>query len=326
MTIQHQTGTPEPRHRPLRRVAGVLVVAVALAVLGWVDLARAASELRVLPVTATTFAIVGELAQRSPDNLANNATFGVIDTDAGLVLVDPGGSRKGAAALDAAIATVSDKPVVLVIDTGGQDHRWLGNAYWMERGARVIASAAAVADQKSRASLQFTMLGQLLGPALDGTEAIHAPETFEDRMEIEVGGRRIEIVHPAPAHTPGDSFVWLADERVVFSGDIVFADRLLGLLDVSSLRGWIEAFEAIAALKPAHVVPGHGEPVDLARAQADTLAYLVNLRDRMRAHIEAGGDMIGSVEVDQQAFAHLLQFEALAKRNAQQAFSELEWE
>ena len=46
----------------------------------------------------------------------------------------------------------------------------------------------------------------------------------------------------------------------------------------------------------------------------------------MRAHIEAGGDMIGSVEVDQQAFAHLFQFEALAKRNAQQAFSEIEWE
>ena len=45
---------------------------------------------------------MGELAQRSPDNLANNATFGVIDTSDGLVLVDPGGSAKGAAQIDAA--------------------------------------------------------------------------------------------------------------------------------------------------------------------------------------------------------------------------------
>jgi glyoxylase-like metal-dependent hydrolase (beta-lactamase superfamily II) len=326
MAIRYRTRTRKPRRWSLRLATGALVFVVAVAVFGRVDAAHAAPELRVLPVTDTTFAIVGELAQRSPDNLANNATFGLIDTDDGLVLVDPGGSRKGAAALDAAIATVSDKPVVLVIDTGGQDHRWLGNAYWIERGARVIASADAVADQRARASLQFTMLSQLLGSSLDGTEAAYATETFEDRVEVEIGGRRIEIVHPAHAHTPGDSFVWLADERVVFSGDIVFAERLLGLLDVSSLRGWVEAFEAMAAREPLHVVPGHGEPVDLAGARADTLAYLINIRDRMRAHIEAGGDMIGSVEVDQSAFSHLLQFEALAKRNAQQAFSELEWE
>ena len=99
MAILHRKRTADTRRRPLRLAAGGLVVAVALAVLGRVDPVRAASELRVLPVTATTFAIVGELAQRSADNLANNATFGVIDTDAGLVLVDPGGSRKGAAAL-----------------------------------------------------------------------------------------------------------------------------------------------------------------------------------------------------------------------------------
>ncbi|SDU01622.1 MBL fold metallo-hydrolase [Stappia sp. ES.058] len=326
MTIEDKpAGRPSGAKRFRRALLGSFAVLAVIFASG-ATRARAEAKLHIVPVTATVTAIVGEAAQRSPDNLANNATFGLIDTDDGLVLVDPGGSRKGAAALDAAIATVSDKPVVLVIDTGGQDHRWLGNAYWIERGARVIASADAVADQRSRASLQFTMLTQLLGPALEGTEAVFAQETFEDRIEVDVGGRHIEIVHPGPAHTPGDSFVWLADEQVVFSGDIVFTGRLLGLLDVSSLQGWIDAFETMAALKPAHVVPGHGPPVDFVRARADTLDYLVNLRDRMRAHIEAGGDMIGSVEVDQSGFAHLDQFDALAKRNAQQAFSELEWE
>jgi hypothetical protein len=53
---------------------------------------------------------------------------------------------------------------------------------------------------------------------------------------------------------------------------------------------------------------------------------LVNLRDRMRVHIDAGGDMIGAVGGDQSAFAHLEQFDALAGRNAQQVFTEMEWQ
>jgi hypothetical protein len=49
---------------------------------------------------------------------------------------------------------------------------------------------------------------------------------------------------------------------------------------------------------------------------------LVNLR----VHIDAGGDMIGAVGGDQSAFAHLEQFDALAGRNAQQVFTEMEWQ
>ncbi|MEO3479208.1 MBL fold metallo-hydrolase [Phaeobacter sp. CAU 1743] len=187
--------------------------------------------------------------------------------------------------------------MTLVINTGGQDHRWMGNGYWTEQGARIVAAAAAVEDQQARASMQMTMLSQLIGEGLEGTDPVYASETFEDRLELMVGGRSIEIVQPAPAHTPGDAFVWLPEESVVFVGDIVFTERLLGVLDFSSSACWLEAFEAIAALEPLHVVPGHGDPTTLERARADTYDYLANLRDRMRAHIDAGGDIIGSVEV-----------------------------
>src|SRR5690606_4178569 len=117
------------------------------------------------------------------------------------------------------------------------------------------------------------------------------------------GGRRFEIVNPAPAHTPGDSYVWLPNERVVFAGDIVFVGRVLGVLPVSDSKGWLDAFAAIEALDPAHVVPGHGPATTLERARADTRDYLRNLRAEMRAHLDGGGDIIGAVEVDQSAFA-----------------------
>ncbi|KUO61350.1 MAG: hypothetical protein APF80_05875 [Alphaproteobacteria bacterium BRH_c36] len=285
-----------------------------------------ALALNTVEVAAGIYAFVGEKAQRSPANLANNATFGLIVTDEGAVLVDPGGSWKGAEALDTAIGKVTDKPVRYVINTGGQDHRWLGNGYWRKKGATIIASDAAVADQKERNSLQLTMLDQLIGAQLEGTEPAYADVTFEASHTLTLGGTTIEIRHAAPAHTPGDAFVWVPLAKTVFTGDIVYTERILGVLPFSKSKTWLEAFDAVADLNPAHVVPGHGAPTTLARAKADTYKYLVNLRTRVAEHMDAGGDMIGAPKVDQSAFKHLEEFEALAGRNAQAVFGELEFE
>jgi glyoxylase-like metal-dependent hydrolase (beta-lactamase superfamily II) len=279
-----------------------------------------------IKVTDGIYAFVGEKLQRSPKNLANNATFGLIVTDEGGVLIDPGGSWKGAKALHAALRKVTAKSVRYVIDTGGQDHRWLGNGYWRKQGATIIASKAAVADHKDRGSLQLTMLDQLLGAALVGTEPAYADVTFDSSYNLKIGGTVIEIRYAGPAHTPGDAFVWVPEKKTVFTGDIVYVERIPGVMDFSKSKTWLSAFEKIAALKPDHVIPGHGAPTTIARAKADTYDYLVNLRSRIRIHIQAGGDMIGAPRVDQSNFKHLELFGMLAGRNAQAVYAEMEFE
>jgi glyoxylase-like metal-dependent hydrolase (beta-lactamase superfamily II) len=229
-------------------------------------------------------------------------------------------------ALDAVVQGLSDKPVSHVINTGGQDHRWLGNGYWRAQGAEIIASQAAVADQAARASLQLTVLRELVGAGLEGTEPVQADVAFADLHVLDLPGRRIEIRHVAGAHTPGDSFVWLPETSTVFTGDIVYIGRLLGIMSFSDSAGWLEAFAAMEALEPVHVVPGHGPLTTLERARAESRDYVAHMRDVMAAHIEEGGDIIGAVEVDQSGFAHLDQFEALSGRNAQTLFEQMEWE
>ncbi len=86
-----------------------------------------AEVLEVQPVTDGVWAIVGEKVQRGPENLGNNATFGPVVTEAGAALIDPGGSWQGAEVLSDVIRSATDLPVSHVINTGGQDHRWLGN-------------------------------------------------------------------------------------------------------------------------------------------------------------------------------------------------------
>lgn len=299
---------------------------IILAMLAAVAFAQAAYGLEVTPVTPGIYAIVGEKKQRSPENLANNATFGLVVTKDGAVLIDPGGSWKGAEALHAAIRTVTKAPVKYVINTGGQDHRWLGNGYWRAQGAKIIASKAAIADHHARGSMQLTALSQLLGKASARTQPAYADIGFDDHYTLKLGGVTLEIRHPGHAHTPGDSFVWVPAKNTLFTGDIVYVERLLGVGPQSNSKSWLEAFQAIAALKPAHIVPGHGHATTLARARAETYEYLVNLRRRIGEHIEAGGDMIGSVKVDQSAFSHIELFDQLARRNAQAVFAEMEFE
>ncbi len=285
------------------------------------------AALEVLRVTENVYAIVGELGNRSADNLGNNATFGLIVTPAGAVLVDPGGSYLGAEAIHTAIKSVTAVPVKMVINTGGQDHRWFGNGYFSDLGAEIVASRAAVADQKARQRDQFNALTSLIGrDKISGTEAVYAERLFETDLRLEFGDTPIEIMHRGAAHTPGDAMVWLPRQRVVFTGDVVYTERMLGVIAVSDSRNWLSVFEAMAALDPQHVVPGHGQPTDLAGARRDTYDYLTYLRSAVRDFMDAGGDISDISEIDQRAYARLKNADNLSGRNAQRVYEELEWE
>lgn len=283
--------------------------------------------LKLQQVTDNVYAIVGELGNRTPSNLGNNATFGVVVTSEGAVLIDSGGTYKGAEALHNTIKKITDKPVITVINTGGQDHRWFGNGYFKKQGANLITSNKAIEDQKTQLQDQIMRMGSLVGEAvLDGTDAVYAEQTFDDKLELEIGDVEFHIFHTGQAHTPGDSFVWLPKQKVMFTGDIVYTQRMLGIGGQSNSKSWIDVYQSMASYKPAHIVPGHGEATDLAKANADTYEYLQFLRESVATFIENGGDIADISTIDQSKFSYLLNHENLAGRNAQKVFTELEWE
>jgi len=118
----------------------------------------------------------------------------------------------------------------------------------------------------------------------------------------------------------------LPSKDTVFTGDIVYVERILGLGDQSSISEWPSSFLAFAAMEPTHVVPGHGIATTLEQATAETYEYLMNLRGQIGALIDNDGTIIDAPKIDQSAFSYLKQFESLAGRNAQTAFQQMEWE
>jgi len=289
--------------------------------------AEARPVLEVSRLADGVYALVGPTTNRDAENLGNNANFGVIVAEDGVVLIDPGATYKGARMIHDAVRSISDRPVKLVINTGGQDHRWLGNGYFKALGAHIIANEAAVVDQQARLQDQLLRLGSLVGnEGLEGTEPVYADETFSDHKILDLNGVRIELHHAGHAHTPGDSFVWLPEQRILFSGDIVYVDRMLRVGPHSEHRSWIAAFEALAARNPDVVVPGHGKPVGLETATRDTYEYLVFLREAVQTLLDEGRGMEDIGAIDQSRFDYLDNYEALKGRNAQRVFEELEWE
>lgn len=278
------------------------------------------------PVVEGVYALIGPLGQRSAENDGLNANFGFIVTPEGVVLIDSGASRLGAEKIAQAIARVTDRPVRWVINTGSQDHRWLGNDYFAFMGAEIFALGRTVATQAQYGAQQMESLAGLLGDRLQGTTPLPAPKALPgESATLELGGETLILTH-TDAHFPGDAWVWLPNRGVLFSGDLVYVDRLLGVLPWSSVRNGRKAFQALAALRPARIVPGHGRVCDLAQAQRETGDYYDFLAEKVGA---AAKEMEPLDEVldrytDLPAFRHLENYDSLHRANMNRAFVEFE--
>ncbi len=259
-------------------------------------------------VNAQVYALVGELGQRSPDNLGDNITCGFIIADDGVVVIDTGGSQAGAKAIVSAIRKITDKPIRWAINSGGQDHRWLGNDYFHNVvGAKIIAASAGKKDMQARLYQLVESAHSHVGKRFAGTKPDFPDTTFADHYRLPMQGMDIELIYTGGAHTHGDLLVWLPKDKIVFSGDTVFADRLLGIQPGLGLQ-WIRALEKLRdGLHPTTVIPGHGNVASLQKAMDDSLGYLVMLRDGARKLIDEGA--FDSVEVaeklDQSKFSYL---------------------
>ncbi len=116
---------------------------------------------------------------------------------------------------------------------------------------------------------------------------------------------------------------------MLFSGDLVYVDRLLGVIPVSNTKDWLASFEAMEKLAPKKIVPGHGQVwvCDLAKAKRETKDYLVLLRGHMKTAIDKGLDLQTAINtLDQSRFKHLLNYEALKGGNASRTYLEMEME
>jgi len=283
--------------------------------------AAQALTLKPRAIAPDVYAFIGDTGMRTYENEGMNANSGFIVTRAGVVVIDSGPTWQVAKEIHRAIRTVTKQPVKYVVNTGGQDHRWLGNGYFKSIGAEIIAARPALADMQARGDMQLEALRQTLRKKVAGTRPVYPDRLFDQSETLRLGGQEIQLLYWNGGHTPGDSVVWLPQQSVLFAGDLVYVDRLLNVLPFSSATGWLASFESMEKLGPKLIIPGHGQVSDLARASRDTGDYLHLLITYMKQAVDKGISLQDAIDnLDQSAFSHLTNFKLLKGINADRVY------
>ena len=288
-----------------------------------------ASELYDKPVEVIphVWSAIGATAPPTYENAGHNNNLSFIVTGDGVIVINGGASARLAAALHEEIRAVTDQPVRLIINENGQGHAMLGNGYWADQGVEILAHADAIAEVEQNGDFILQGMQAYNRDRAEGTRVVPATRSFTDREVIEMGGVTIEVLHLGPAHGPGDTQVWIPEWGIVIAGDIAFHERMPPIFLDTCTSCWIDTFDGpFAALEATYVIPGHGHPTNMAQVTRYTSDYLKDLRAKIGAHLEAGGDLASAYYVDQSNWAHLDTFEELATKNAGRVFEEMEWE
>ena len=287
------------------------------------------SELYAKPyqVVPGVYSSIGATAPPSYENSGHNNNLSFIVTGDGVIVINGGASARLAKALHDEIKAVTDQPVKLVINENGQGHAMLGNSYWADLGVDILGHVDAIEAFTSEADFILRGMEGYNKDKAEGTRTVAPNLSFEDKYEIEMGGVKIEALHLGPAHDPGDTQVWIPQWGIVIAGDIAFHERMPPIFEGTCTSCWIETFEGpFTDLGATYVIPGHGHPTSMEMVRKETVGYLSDLREKIGAHIDEGGDLAGAYYVDQAQWTYLDTFEELATKNAGRVFEEMEWE
>jgi glyoxylase-like metal-dependent hydrolase (beta-lactamase superfamily II) len=269
---------------------------------------------------------IGATAPPTYENAGHNNNLSFIVTGDGVVVINAGASTQLAKALHEEIKKITDQPVKLVINENGQGHAMLGNGYWKQQGVPILAHEDAATAFEEDGGQSLERHERILKEKAEGIDLVGPTETFSDKREIKMGDFTIEVLNLGPAHSPGDTMVWLPEQKLVISGDMAFHERMLPIFDDTDTAAWLETWENFEALGAVYVIPGHGHPTNMDQVRRYTKDYLVHLRGKIGEHIDKGGELKDAYYVDQSAYKHLDTYEELATRNAGRVFEQMEFE
>ncbi|HHL39041.1 MAG TPA: MBL fold metallo-hydrolase [Deltaproteobacteria bacterium] len=249
-----------------------------------------------------------------------NSAF--IVTGEGVVVVDTQGPRELALLLGEEIARTTDEPVIYVINTHYHGDHTFGNQYFVQ-AREIIAHTDTRRLLIERDEAHRRRFVRFFGAeSLEGFELTLPTMTMDSELVLRPGGREI-VVRAAPgAHTDGDIYVYLPEEKVVIAGDLLYSRRLPWLGDGHTGR-WLEVLEELEALDADVYLPGHGEPtgVDGVRSFA---AYLRELRAEVSRLMDEGKtleEVKASIELPR--YAGYEKYEQWLPLNAAKVYGEL---
>lgn len=221
----------------------------------------------------TEFASTGDLKPKQVTftRLSENAyaytaegdpNSGVVIGDDSVLVIDATATPVMARELIARIREVTDKPIKNVVLSHYHAVRVLGaSAFKPEGCANVIASRGThdlIVERGAQDMESEIRRFPRLFLAVESIPGLTWPNlVFEREITLYLGKLEVRVIHAGPGHTKGDTIVWLPEQRILFSGDLVEYQTAAYTGD-AQLKEWPGTLEQLRSLQPEKLVPGRG--------------------------------------------------------------------
>ena len=239
----------------------------------------AAITLKPIKIGPHSYYVKGLPGAVSAENQGFMSNAGFVVTKAGVVVFDALGSPVLAKNLVAAIAKITKQPIKRVIIShyhadhiyGMQVFRDMGVEIWAHTGGQVY-----IASDEAQQRLQQRR--EILKPWVDeNTKVMPADKWLTGDSNFTMGGLHFELSYVGPAHSTEDMVMFVKEDGVLYSGDLVFKGRVPFVGNADS-RLWLQALDKLIAFKPKIMIPGHGAasstPVADLKLTRDYLQYV----------------------------------------------------
>lgn len=237
---------------------------------------------------AKAFASQGDLSEKSISftevgrglwafTAEGDPNTGVVIGDDCVMIVDAQATPRLAGMVVEKVREVTDKPIKHVVLTHYHAVRVLGASAY--HASEIIMSHKARAMVVERGQEDWESEFQRFPRLFQGHESIPGltwpTQTFDRKMTVYLGKRRVDLMHLGRAHTAGDIVAFVPDENVMFSGDIVEYHSACYCGD-GHFSDWGPTLDAVKAMQVDAIAPGRGDAL-VGRARVDEA--IENTRD-----------------------------------------------
>ena len=299
----------------MRRLTSILAAVAALA--ASVALAQPPAQAplikqdAVMKVAEHTFVILD-------DNVGMVPNVGLVTGERATLIVDTGlGERNGAIVLGEARKLGAATKFYLTATHFHPEHDLGATAFPDDAEmVRWRVQQTEAEEQGAQMIERFASFSAANAELLEGARFRAVDMLFDDEVRLDLGGVHVRIKGVGPNHTRGDTVMFVEEDRVLFTGDVVMAVFPAASGQAGSIDKWITNMTEFEALNPAVVVPAHGRLGEVGTIRRYR-EYLTAVRDETRALKRQGR----SLEQAQQALGSTLaqRFADLAPATGQPA-------
>lgn len=285
-----------------------------------------AQPLPVTEIAPGNFVHYGSLDERSAANLGDQANIGFIVGSRCVAVIDTGGSFAVGQRLLEALRAKTDLPVCWVIITHAHPDHFFGAAAF--RGGQVVFAGHADLPRalQQRGRFYLNTLMRDLDGAAQGSEVVEPTLLVKDRLELDLGDRKLLLQAWPVAHTDNDLTVIDERTQTLWTGDLLFLQHT-PVLD-GSLGGFLRVLGDLGRMTPAHYVAGHGrtdasfaDAVAAERHYFEVIDRETRRALKQRRTLQEATETVGTSEA-----GNWVNFDLYHRRNVTAAYTELEWE